>query len=467
MPTWAVRVLLFTCRYTWLQHSSAFSAVVFVLLCTEAWEEVEELLLPAEQGALGHWETGGCESRNWEWFLTWKIWAGSIYFYLLFTLPLVLARHIFDICSIGLELFFFLFCSTRNIKCDFCSSSRPFLLRNFTNVSHLLKWHCDKFSSLSQLHHFPKVEKVSRSCRFKRGKWKEKKTPIFLASLQRQEKKILPSLHSWVFEAGGEKPLWTSRLGLLRLCFAFLTSCCRCARSSLWLPSALSGEAELRAGRQTEAASHHLAVGPDLACKQSAGSSRLLCIHFPCAFKHLRCSVPVRKQSSCLTSLMMAGGQELQRGSLKSSLLHLGSSTGCPSGIEVTEPAWLALCSWVASSSSRGLDAGGPAQHPTGEGPQPGWEHTCTLPRYLPLQSCLLQPFSPRNAAIWDCHCDNLFIMQIGPLPACPSVSFGCLLYLCTGDCCEEILHTQQFNNPLEYGVDSACAALQICLWIN
>lgn len=163
----------------------------------------------------------------------------------------------------------------------------------------------------------------------------------------------------------------------------------------------------------------------------------------------------------------LAGGQELQRGSLKSSSLHLGSSTGCPSSIEVTEPAWLALCSWVASSGSRGLDAGGPAQHPTGEGPQPGWEHTCTLPRYLPLQSCLLQPFSPRNAAIWDCHCDNLFIMQIGPLPACPSVSFGCLLYLCTGDCCEEILHTQQFNNPLEYGVDSACAALQICLWIN
>lgn len=85
---------------------------------------------------------------------------------------------------------------------------------------------------------------------------------------------------------------------------------------------------------------------------------------------------------------------------------------------------------------------------------------------------CCAAILPPEMLPVWGCHCDNFFVMQIGPL-ACLSClsflsfSFGCLLYLCTGDSCKETLHTHQFNNPLEYGVDSAWAALQICLWIN
>lgn len=72
--------------------------------------------------------------------------------------------------------------------------------------------------------------------------------------------------------------------------------------------------------------------------------------------------------------------------------------------------------------------------------------------------------------SLWGCHCDNpsshadrpsrLPVWAVAPV----FLSFHCPLYLRAGDSRKETLHTHQFNNLLEYGVDSAWAALQICL---
>lgn len=386
----------------------------------------------------------------------------------------------------------------------------PFLLCNFTNFFNSWKWHCDKFTFIFQLHHFSKVEKVSRIFRFKkRGKWKRKeKIPFFLVFICKDKKRKSACLGTTrCLRLVGEKPFWTPDLGLLRLHFTLASSLSLyCYLLLLRSDQCTTGTQQGSSSPELEGGKKQLLISLQLALTQwanrvsGANQPFILCTYFHSAFISptpsnvsiilLQYKInQVAWNHWWLEQIRNMHGVRNCWDAVKKAPYHLTAPffAGCPSSIEMAAPTCLEVltlhCLYVPGwlpDVPEGLQ-----QEDLPDIPQI-WDHSLTEStdvlchgvnlcraaslclEIFPLHCCAAILPSEMLPA-WGCHCDNFFIMQIGPL-ACLSflsLSFSCLLYLCTGGSCRETLYTHQFNNPLEYGVDSACAALQICLWIN